>query len=293
MGQSNGEAAYANIASYPSHEDIQRQPWRYIGYKRYAEFIASDRCHFIFRRFGALNARVALRLQDRITELEEKLKQLDEHYSSKYGEPFNNGSFRDDMDDRAAILDELEIYLDRYNQFLAQQSILGHLENAPLREVKNLRRWHKNHQNKAIDAKEHEYLSQNEDLIQVHSHDRTPVRRLIDSSLRLRTMSIWKDNKVSIPEYESKEISYYSDRRMDAFASGVIVFIGAVILLIPLWILQALESLKIKLAVITAFVFIFLVVISLAMVSRPLEALGASAVYAAVLMVFIQVNAAF
>ncbi|KAI0902956.1 hypothetical protein F4823DRAFT_569169 [Ustulina deusta] len=77
---------------------------------------------------------------------------------------------------------------------------------------------------------------------------------------------------------------------MDSFASAVIVFVGASILVTPIWILQAIETLKTKLAVITAFVLVFLLILSFAMVSKPFEALGATAAYAAVLMVFIQVS---
>ncbi|KAI0182843.1 hypothetical protein EV127DRAFT_309745, partial [Xylaria flabelliformis] len=85
-------------------------------------------------------------------------------------------------------------------------------------------------------------------------------------------------------------ISYYSDTGMDSFASAVIVFVGASILITLIWILQAIENLQQKLAVITAFVLAFLLILSFAMASKLFEALGATAAYAAVLMVFIQVG---
>lgn len=96
---------------------------------------------------------------------------------------------------------------------------------------------------------------------------------------------------------------------MDTFASAVIVFIGASILITPIWILQAIEDVRMKLAVITAFVLTCLLLLSFAMASKPFEALGVAAAYvlqnyhyltlmsngsciryAAVLMVFIQVG---
>ena len=58
----------------------------------------------------------------------------------------------------------------------------------------------------------------------------------------------------------------------------MLVAIGGVVMLIsPIWILQALTPQKAKLAVITAFEFVFLLVLSLAMEARPFEALGATA----------------
>lgn len=66
---------------------------------------------------------------------------------------------------------------------------------------------------------------------------------------------------------------------MDAFASAVIVFVGASILVTPIWILQAINNLQTKLAVITAFVLVCLLILSFVMVSKPFEALGATAAY--------------
>lgn len=83
---------------------------------------------------------------------------------------------------------------------------------------------------------------------------------------------------------------YFSDKRIDAFASGVIVIVGLTMLLTPVWILQALNSLLWKLVVISIFIFIFLVTMSFTMVAKPFEALGATAAYAAVLMVFLQID---
>lgn len=64
---------------------------------------------------------------------------------------------------------------------------------------------------------------------------------------------------------------------MDGFASLFIVAVGAVMLLAPLWILHALSDSKKKLIVITVFNFVFLIILSFAMVAKPLQALGATA----------------
>ncbi|KAF3798027.1 hypothetical protein GCG54_00003930 [Colletotrichum gloeosporioides] len=77
---------------------------------------------------------------------------------------------------------------------------------------------------------------------------------------------------------------------MDASVSAMILAIGVVMLLTPIWILQAMNDLKERLGIITAFIFIFLLLLSLVMVAKPFEALGATAAYAAVLMVFTQLS---
>ncbi|KAI1123516.1 hypothetical protein F5Y10DRAFT_251693 [Nemania abortiva] len=274
----------------PLPEEVQKQPWKYVGYRRYAEFISSDSDLLIFRRFETLNARVGLLLQDKMSLLEQKLINLDSEYSRKNAGPVNNGTLRDDMEDREALLNEVAYHLHKYNKFLIQQSQLRDYVRAPSRDVKSLRTWHANHREMAIDENEHKYLEQNQDLIRLRSNDKTPLRNWIDSSLALRTLSIWQKHSRAIPNYEMSNISYYSNASMNGFASAVIAFVGASLLVTPIWILQAIKNLQSKLAVITAFILVFLLILSFTMVSKPLEALGVTAAYAAVLMVFIQVS---
>lgn len=72
-------------------------------------------------------------------------------------------------------------------------------------------------------------------------------------------------------------MGYYSDKKLNAFVSGVITAIGTLLLIVPIWILETLENLKVKLGVITIFVFVFLVILSSAIATKPFEALGATA----------------
>lgn len=145
--------------------------------------------------------------------------------------------------------------------------------------MKSLRNWHHNHDYGAISEDEQRYLSHEKDLVAVAAREKTPLRQVIDGSLRLRTLSLWRHGEEKVATYDKKEVTYYSDKRMDSFASAVIIAIGVLMLITPIWILQALADLKAKLAVITVFIFVFLLVLSLAMVAKPFEALGATAAY--------------
>jgi len=102
----------------PTVEEIERKPWKYIGYKGYAEFIASDNDFYIMRRFRALNARVALALQDELAILEEKLDKLDKHYSKREAEDLHNGSFRDDREDRTELVSTIREKLIQYSEYV-------------------------------------------------------------------------------------------------------------------------------------------------------------------------------
>lgn len=149
---------------------------------------------------------------------------------------------------------------------------------APGSDIKNIEKWHYNHGDVAIVTEEQEYLKYKDDLVCVTHKNKTPLRKVIDKSRRLRTLDVWrsKDEK-PIPHYDSQYVSYYSDQRIDGFASAFIVFVGLTMLVTPIWILNALESMRSRLIVITVFTVVFLLVMSFAMVAKPFEALGATA----------------
>ena len=61
----------------------------------------------------------------------------------------------------------------------------------------------------------------------------------------------------------------------------------------PLWWLQHLsaqDNMEYRLAVITGFLVLFTILLSILTVARPFEVLAATAAYAAVLMVFMQIS---
>lgn len=265
-------------------------PWKYIGYRGYSEFLSSDEDVFILRRFDTLNIRALLSLQDRVSSLEQNLVDFDDLHSRSGPEEYHNGSFRNDLEERREILDQIASSLSQYNQLLLQHAALQKYPKAPSRDIKNINRWHEHYENNVISEEEIGYLKHTEDLISVANKDKTPLRRMIDSSHRLRTLPIWKSAMTVSPPRGSEQVLYFSDKRIDTFASGVIVIVGLTMLLTPVWILQALDSLLWKLVVISIFVFIFLVTMSFTMVAKPFEALAATAAYAAVLMVFLQID---
>ena len=95
---------YGSAPTKPTQGDIERKPWKYLGYRSFADFVASDNDFFVLRRFGALSARVLLRLQDQLSQLEEQLGSLEDHLHSKEGPNVHNGSFRQETQDQRGKL---------------------------------------------------------------------------------------------------------------------------------------------------------------------------------------------
>lgn len=96
---------------------MHRKPWKYVGYRRYAEFTSSDDDFLILRRFSSLNVRVALLLQDQISVLEEQLNELDRQHSRRDAVDVNNGSIRNEpIEERERLLAQIATSLPRYSE---------------------------------------------------------------------------------------------------------------------------------------------------------------------------------
>ena len=93
-----------------TQKEIEAAEWKYTGYRGFASFVSSDDDFFVLRKFGSLNARVILALQDEIVALEQDLAALDDHWSQKTGPDCHNGSFRDDLGSPRSELLRKKIY---------------------------------------------------------------------------------------------------------------------------------------------------------------------------------------
>ena len=95
-------------------QELQTKPWKYIGYKGFSEWAASDNDLFVIRRFDSLAVRTILSLQWRITKLEKELMAMDNSRSQRTAKDVDNGSFEEDDDERrnclSSIQESLKIY---------------------------------------------------------------------------------------------------------------------------------------------------------------------------------------
>jgi len=77
---------------------------------------------------------------------------------------------------------------------------------------------------------------------------------------------------------------------MEFFVTIVVVSVGLLMLVGPLWALMYVWDQTKRLAIITAFIVLFLLLLSTVTVAKPFESLAATAAYSAVLMVFMQMQ---
>jgi uncharacterized membrane protein YwzB len=73
--------------------------------------------------------------------------------------------------------------------------------------------------------------------------------------------------------------TYYLARldNIDKLVSGIIIVVGLLMLVIPLWILQFLSDDVVRLGVITAFMILFLVVVATISGAKPYKSLASTA----------------
>jgi uncharacterized membrane protein len=89
---------------------------------------------------------------------------------------------------------------------------------------------------------------------------------------------------------KSAATAYSSDQAFEQFTTLGIIFLGLIMLLAPMWWLECVSDSKARLRIITGFVVVFILAMTTATINRPFEVVAATAAYAAVLMVFMQID---
>jgi hypothetical protein len=293
-----------------TYGDIDDKGWKYTGYRQFSRFTASSPDFFLVRRFDVLNARVALNLQDQLSELEERLEAMDILYSRKEARDVNNGTFRDELPDRAALLAEIQSKLVQYSQwffhaskllkswplqdtFISSHADLRARPDALLKNINSVRNWFENNQG-AIHDDEQKYIFHTEDLISILPQQSTPLRRFLERYVIFRSSMLWLWRQPPFPHlspHEKKLVQYANEQKLNRAVAILITVGGLGMLIAPLWVLECVGGdTGRELAVISGFIVAFLLMISVATSAKQSEALAATAAYSAVLTVFLQLG---
>lgn len=124
---------------------------------------------------------------------------------------------------------------------------------------------------------ERRFITQ-EDLINISKSDKASMRQFLERHIVFRLHWLWKkDLPPDTQDVDRKVRRYGSDERIDFITTIAILVVGMIMLVVPIWILAIITMPYTKLGVITAFIVVFLVVVSYATVARPSETLAATA----------------
>ena len=164
------------------------------------------------------------------------------------------------------------------DDLVLQHSQLKSRHPVPRKDISSLENWFYNNGNAILEA-ETEYIKQSSDLFSVVQKSKSPLRVLLEHSHHFRLLKVWqqKDVEDTTKTHNDKNIHYISDEKIDRFIATFIMILGLIMLIAPLWTLAFLEGLVQRLGVISAFVVLFVALVSVTTVAKPFESLAAAA----------------
>lgn len=146
---------------------------------------------------------------------------------------------------------------------------------------------------KAIKDEEMAYIREVDDLVAVHPKEKSLFRHILEWTLVFK-LAIFRREPRDYVSFNKKETSgvvrFQNDKRLENFSALVISVVGLAMLVGPLWILDKVQNTEQQLGVITSFIVLFFVLVSVATKAKIFESLAAAAAYSAVLMVFLQMG---
>lgn len=259
------------------------------GYRGLGKVLSDEQTFLMVRKFGELNVRAMLALQDEIVQLEEELNDREEYNREIVDEDYNNGSMRNDPDSERMQLIKKAIVpaLTTYNNFVNSYTKLARHPIADPRERTEVHKWFMAHPT-AIDDPERQYIHRHDDLISVLPLEKSWFRKMLEWTFVCK-LPIFRRKLAGDPS-EKAEVALSHHKRLERFSTTIIALFGLGMLIGPLWILDAVKEAEKQLAVITAFIVLFFVVVAIATNAKVFESLAAAAAYSAVLMVFLQLG---
>ena len=164
----------------------------------------------------------------------------------------------------------------RVDDLVLQHSQIRARPKVPKKDIISLENWFYNHKNAILPA-ETEYINRPSDLFTLVPASKSPLRLLLERSRRFRLLRIWRQKPSDSAMVRDENVHYISDAKIDHFVTIFIMSIGLIMLIAPLWILTYLGGLARRLAVSSAFIVLFVVLISWTTVAKPFESLAAAA----------------
>ena len=148
----------------------------------------------------------------------------------------------------------------------------------------------------AIDERETDFLIHREDLMGFGIQSKPPLWRgcyrvlkcwyelqIFPVSWGLKSIHttvakmIDKSKHSPAPDLPYPDVHQWNDARIDRFICGLLHVLGFAMLIAPLWVLSRTQDTQQKLGVISGFLFLFVLLVLILTVSKPLELLAATA----------------
>jgi len=141
-------------------------------------------------------------------------------------------------------------------EFIQRYSDIRARPSAQKSDIESVRMWFKDNKS-AISPDEENYIER-DDVISIVHHDSTPLRKFLEKHVIYRTHFLWKRKPPSQLSPQEKEfVQYTAEDRVNRAVSITVAVVGFLMLIAPLWVLNAVSGRKSQLGVICGFVLVF------------------------------------
>jgi hypothetical protein len=150
----------------------------------------------------------------------------------------------------------------------------------PIEDVQSVVNWLENKET-AIAPAEVAYLNYTSDLFQLISKNKSWLRRFLEHSDLFRTFPMWPRQSPGLCEdaiVDDEYVHYHDDAKIDHAIAVIILTLGMVMIISPLWLLEFTHGSKERLGIITLFIVLFILMLSVTTVTK--SSLAAAAAYA-------------
>ncbi|KAJ9621546.1 hypothetical protein H2203_007033 [Taxawa tesnikishii (nom. ined.)] len=274
------------------------------GYPNLAAFKDSSECFMLYRRFGYLQARLLLDLQDEMRQLEEQLDAMDRKDEAEHLERLLTRALPEkDAAQRRELLAKIKLKFCEYSTVLTAAQQLMAFKRPSASEYRSVVNYLDNE--KPVTDDERSYILHREDLVTLRpGREHAWLDRSIENVLHLlhRRPFLWVHTLFSSEETRKKSAGanevYYTRSRIELCATLIITIGILVLLILPIYLLYHLvngtvngvmtgQENAVCIGILLVFTLLFSAVLSLFTRARRHEILGAAAAYCAVLVVFL------
>ncbi|KAH8684300.1 hypothetical protein BGZ60DRAFT_523524 [Tricladium varicosporioides] len=262
------------------------------GFPQLASWLNSNNNWNIYRGFGSLSARVLVDLQIELTQLEQKILDLDKanevHEQLNPGPNGNEGAPRDNGEQKQNVQNAKAKLLEYYD-FLLKYCQVYALDRPTDRHYLAFYNWMWGE--KPLCQEKSDFMFYINDFVSVYKHTEKSNRlanfmeRFLDKCSLLRR--IFQSDR-ELDKSKSKFVLHYSTARLNLFAKFATVFISVGMLLIPVMLLFLVKMSRAAEAwLVFGFVMAFSMIVALVADAKTHEALIGTAAYTAVLVTFL------
>ena len=154
-------------------------------------------------------------------------------------------------------------------------SSLRAMAKAPRDNIQNVANWLSNRDNKAIHADETGFVRAS-DLVTLSTANKSRLRSFFEQNILYRIVA-WLGGGKHGGSSDHDFSVQGDDRLVDSLVVFLVFLVATVMLIVPLWVLAHLHSLVNKLVLITVFLLVLLVVLTMGTLARPFEILATAA----------------